>query len=98
MSDECILSAKDLASKWGFDDGDLLSDITEVGKSHALLIAAVRAFLLPLLPDVEVEEIVTCHNPIRATDATRYLCEDSDVRVALTRDQLLALDRIIHDH
>lgn len=98
MSEEYILSAKDLASKWGFDDGDLLSGIAQVGKSHSLLIASVRAFLLPLLPDVEVYEIGTCHNPIRATDETRHLCEGSDVHVTLTRDQLLALDRIVHDH
>ena len=85
MSDQTIrLHAFSLCSKFGFDDGDLLS-------SHAVLIAVVRKYLLPLLdPRIEVEEINTHHNPIRATTLTRHLV-DEDVYVDVPLSDLVAL-------
>lgn len=71
-----------LLSKHGFQDGDELRDficdyLGEEGNKlndgfhpahHVLLIALVREKLLPLIQQkVEVEEIGTIHNPIRAT-------------------------------
>lgn len=63
------LFADGLLSKWGFSDGDLLDWLYEFGvhDKHAALCAVVRQKLLPALAQkVEVEEIGTCHNPIRA--------------------------------
>lgn len=63
------LFAEGLLSKWGFSDGDLLDWLYEFGvrDKHTVLCAVVRQKLLPALAQkVEVEEIGTCHNPIRA--------------------------------
>jgi hypothetical protein len=72
------LSSSSLLSKYGFDDGaipeqvlDYLDDhaIAYPDNWHAILITLVRAHLLPELAKhhtVEVEEIGTHHNPIRA--------------------------------
>jgi hypothetical protein len=64
-----------LVSKWGFQDGDQLSDLCydlrfddgiEVD-DHALLVETVRRFILPRLDQsVETRVISTIHNPIRA--------------------------------
>jgi hypothetical protein len=63
-----------LLSKWGFNDGDILDDLlydhfgTFDEDPHELLIKVVRVHILPKLEQmVEVHEINTIHNPIRAT-------------------------------
>jgi hypothetical protein len=64
-----------LISKWGFDDGDQLSDycydLSEEGvkvEDHDLLIAVVKRKILPALDQhLDLEVISTIHNPIRAT-------------------------------
>lgn len=80
--------ADSLASKWGFEDGDILGefDLPNSVDEHALLIRLVRAHLLPLLnPRLEVIEIGTCHNPIRALGEIWWMyCEDSYVTVEIT--------------
>lgn len=58
-----------LLSKWGFGDGDQLDWLAEHGDfdHDKTLCALVRRKLLPALTQkVEVEEISTIHNPIRA--------------------------------
>lgn len=70
------LIAEGLLSKWGFGDGDVLDDLSyalwadeglRIGQQE-LLVAAVRKWLLPALDQrVEVVEVITIHNPIRAT-------------------------------
>lgn len=80
MDDTLVLSAASLCSKWGFCDGDILSeDVSdrwlseEFGrdwwtsiKHHTLLCLLVERHLLPLLPaGVETYVIGGCHNPIR---------------------------------
>ncbi len=63
------LFARGLLSKWGFCDGDILNWLYEFGEhdKHAVLCAIVRQKLLPALAQkVEVVEISTIHNPIRA--------------------------------
>jgi hypothetical protein len=66
-----------LLSKWGFSDGDAPDawldycddhgiDFSPV-EWHSVLVKLVRRYLLPVLDQqVEVAEIVTIHNPIRA--------------------------------
>ena len=64
-------SANSLCSKFGFGDGDELSWVKWIAgidvDKHKLLAHIVRTRLVPLMPgDVELVEIGTCHNPIRA--------------------------------
>ena len=73
-------SANDLRSKYGFNDGDILSDAglreptvpQPAGRQHKwkheVLIRLVRQRLLPLMPLAEVQEIGTHHNPIRLAE------------------------------
>jgi hypothetical protein len=70
-----------LLSKYGFNDGDEPDDLVELLEAeppfgydyttfdwHPVLIALVREHLLPRLDqNVEVVEVETAHNPIRAT-------------------------------
>lgn len=79
---ELCLSVSSLCSKWGFNDGDVpeafLDYWDEIGVSgddfddswHDVLRALVRAYLVPAIEDaghtVEVYDIETTHNPIRA--------------------------------
>lgn len=70
-----------LMSKWGFGDGDMPDDVwdylDEHGPAeqtvdwHAVLRSLVRTYLLPALQDaghmVELYDIETIHNPIRAS-------------------------------
>lgn len=95
MAATYLFRASSLLSKFGFTDGDML-DGDEFDRvlphdlsRHAPLIAAVKKYLLPLLdPRVELEEIDTIHNPIRATrDTAQYV--DETVEVELSFDQIL---------
>jgi len=73
-----FLPSNGLLSKWGFSDGDIFdeylwdrADAEGIASAdvdnHRALITAVRTVLLPALnQDVEVYEIGTIHNPIRA--------------------------------
>lgn len=85
------LHAADLASKFGFNDGDEPDDVRDMSLDvdwHPVLIWLVRTHLLPLLPGVEVYEIISIHNPIRAVDPDRV--RGSDVKVDLTLDDIVA--------
>lgn len=77
MSDEpsVRLFSAGLLSKWGFGDGDTPDHVYDYCDEHGipylswhpLLVRLVREFLLPVLDQrVEVVEISTHHNPIRA--------------------------------
>lgn len=59
-----------LLSKWGFGDGDMLDDLlfdNGLPYGHDVLIRVVRNKILPVIQqNVEVYEISTNHNPIRA--------------------------------
>jgi hypothetical protein len=85
------LCSSSLLSKWGFDDGDLpesvwdhLDDTVDDDEYRRLfdaskpaLVRLVREFLLPALDQqVEVVEIVTSHNPIRASTVNGVDVED----------------------
>ena len=70
------LLSDDLLSKWGFGDGDMFDDLCWALEQaegidvdgQDVLKAAVRRWMLPRLRQrVEVVEIETIHNPIRAS-------------------------------
>lgn len=72
------LCSQGLLSKWGFNDGDMPEILMDYWDEldipypnwRLALCAIVRRYLLPELAkrhEVEVEEIETSHNPIRAT-------------------------------
>lgn len=93
------LSANDLRSKWGFRDGDLLSDYGlrepttpcpdgQHDWKHRVLIRLVRQHLLPLMPFSEVEEIGTHHNPIRIVGWYHSEMLDNPVTIDVTREQI----------
>jgi hypothetical protein len=99
MSDPIRLYSDGLLSKWGFGDGDCLDEVLwdrcdelglrADGDEHAVLIRAVREYLLPALAehhDVVVFEIDTIHNPIRADtiDGIEIPPFDSSFEMALT--------------
>ena len=89
-----MLYASCLASKFGFNDGDAPEDWYDTDREgwhwHATLIELVREHLLPLIPDVEVYELDSIHNPIRATDDCKEFCEASSVEVEISYQQALA--------
>lgn len=77
---DLYLDATDLCSKWGFNDGDepgWVMDFCEANGRpfasvdwHPILRDLVRRYLLPALSErhkVEVYDIDTIHNPIRAS-------------------------------
>ena len=103
-----VFSTEGLLSKWGFEDGDLLMGFMnengfDVGDySHeALLVAAVRRFVIPRIRNrVEVEEVSTLHNPIRAVlvDGKKVDCFNPDdslsldpAEVAVSHEELIRL-------
>lgn len=85
-----IFYTSSLLSKWGFKDGDIFDDILydnfitmpEVtaephDREHQALIHIVKEFILPKLDQkVEVVEICTIHNPIRAKTVDGVNVED----------------------
>jgi hypothetical protein len=85
---ELVLAADDLLSKWGFNDGDepeaLLDLMDERGMPYptidqwtATLRRLVREHLLPALDQqVEVVDIETSHNPVRARTVDGVDIED----------------------
>lgn len=76
MSDLALIS-RGLLSKWGFHDGDILDDYcwdhdipADDKDLHVALRQLVREHLLPKLAEhhqIEVYDIETRHNPIRAS-------------------------------
>lgn len=106
--EKVTLYAAGLLSKWGFMDGDELDWLWEfdIKDKHAVLCAVVRQKLLPALKQaVEVEEICTIHNPIRARTVdgkdvthlhyTASNCEDmlTPASIDLTGAEVLAIAR-----
>lgn len=73
--EEVMLFSDGLLSKWGFSDGGLLDWLFEFIRdcdTHKVLAETVKRYLVPNLDcDVELIEIWTCHNPIRAKSINR---------------------------
>lgn len=72
------LFSDELFSKWGFNDGDMPDDVCDhldeiypvwpILDWHKILVRLVKEHLLPILEQhVELVEICTNHNPIRAS-------------------------------
>lgn len=109
---DLTLHAESLCSKWGFNDGDVPEEFEdhwdEVGVKylfiewHAVLVKLVREHLVPAMEaaghKVEVFEISTIHNPIRArridgVEVDNYnpsAGEDIDVSVTVPYEQVMA--------
>ena len=99
MSGGMELSAHGLASKWGFNDGDMPDELWDMlddagihgGDWHRTLRRVVRDRLVPLLPPeiaATVYDSETTHNPVR----TDYWGEDKssvpDIAVTVTWAEL----------
>jgi hypothetical protein len=93
------LSSASLLSKWGFEDGDMPDELCDYFDArgtpweqvdwHATLVKLVRTFLLPVIDQkIEVDEISTIHNPIRArtVDGQQVDSYETDSSTPLTPD------------
>lgn len=104
---ELTLTSDCLLSKWGFNDGDCPDDLYDwceaqgfdidpwpkVRHWHAVLVRLVRERLVPALDQaVEVAEITTNHNPIRATTVEGVDVSEcwyhNDAKTALTPESI----------
>lgn len=86
---ELMIDGYGLLSKFGYSDGDMCNDyFEEKVDCHKLICLLVKTHLQPLLDDrVELFEIVTGHNPIRATDET-YDFVDPTISVTISDKQI----------
>lgn len=77
---DLILDAEELLSKWGFSDGDILSnwwwdfnndDPPFLEEEHDVLFSLVETYLVPVIKEagreIEIYRIHTNHNPVRAS-------------------------------
>lgn len=95
-----VLCAEDIFTKYGFEDGDLLSNHLSVidiwiENDHETLCWIVRHTLLPAIPfRLEVEEIDTHHNPIRATKEYMHLAEQVEamnIKATVSLDDVMLI-------
>ncbi|MCW6550363.1 hypothetical protein NFB56_16110 [Yersinia ruckeri] len=100
MNDVLTLYVSDLASKFGFADGDIVSDFChenniEIGStSHkSILVNLVKSELLPLIPHVKCYEFSSCHNPIRCENEYLIECSTSFMSVDISQDALMLVIR-----
>ncbi len=71
------LEAASLWSKWGFKDGDILSDLPLLSDPHELLFYLVSKYLLPLVDKpISLQFWQTCHNPCRLSAESDELYPD----------------------
>ena len=66
--DGLTLSASDLWSKWGFNDGDMPDELGGLNYKRwdEVLEDLIRAHLVPMLEGVELQIWGTHHNPFRS--------------------------------
>lgn len=92
------LRARDLASKFGFMDGDIVANFCEEnnlkaeieGKdTHDVLISLVRKYLLPVVGEINVYEISSMHNPIRCEQQHIEELTYSDISVDVNLSQVI---------
>lgn len=85
-----IMDAESLSSKWGFGDGDMLSDAVPLDSDmwygnegydveHDILFALARL----CWPSADLIRIESCHNPVRCDDIGGL--EDVSVSAAMLR-------------
>jgi hypothetical protein len=93
---EYRLHAFDLASPFGFADGNMFGHLLreKLGKfapdKRAVLIECVKRFLLPVLPRAIKTVMAETHNPIRIT-AEETIDDIEDFTVGVREDQVLAV-------
>lgn len=98
------LYARELCSKWGFQDGDILNDFVFDMNLDVyggdLLCECVEKYLVPLLPHgIKTKRVGSIHNPIRLDDNEFKGMYDpfaelpcwADVYVTLTDEQILSV-------
>ena len=91
---EYRLHAFDLASPFGFADGNMFGHLLreKLGKlapdKRAVLIECVKRFLLPALPRRIKTVVVGTHNPIRIPDG-ETIDDIEDFTVGIREDQVL---------
>lgn len=91
------LSAYELCTKFGFSDGDIVGDYCDENKIDLkkryhkdVLVKLVRKYLEPkLTPGISLYEICSIHNPIRCDDECWDKCNECNVIVDITREQIL---------
>lgn len=106
------LNSKSLLTKWGFDDGDCLSWLGQLGDFNTTkaLELIVRIYLLPILGQkVELCCLYTIHNPVRAMKINGVHVSDfwdddarmegliEEKQVLVTGDQILTVATILRD-
>ena len=96
LTTEMMLPVRGLASKFGFEDGDAVSNflcensVFIDGDDKSALVALVRKYLLPTIPNVGVYEICTHHNPIRCEGEWIDFCEKCDDCVYVPLSEVVA--------
>lgn len=104
MNDTLTLYVSDLASKFGFGDGDLISDFCSKNDIDTyyvsyvdILVTLVESELIPLVPGDRFYFMDTCHNPIRCEAEYLTECSTSLMSVELTKDEVIAAIRKLTD-
>ena len=94
-----------LLSKWGFSDGDVLSDLlydNNLGgvDEHAVLQKVVTDHIVPnLKQNIELEFIHTIHNPMRASTVNGKSVDwyNLDTSNIITPETVIVEDSVILD-
>jgi hypothetical protein len=93
------ISTQDLRSKFGFHDGDILSDfLFDFPKlwdlEHDVIFALCKKHIEPRLPDgVEMYRIHTHHNPVRLKDMDAIF---DDFEIEVTAEEVLETAKAIY--
>jgi hypothetical protein len=97
------LHASSLASKYGFEDGEIISnyflystnykDVVinwhDTSDSNECLYQLVKHYLLPLLPNVTIYKMKsTCHNPVRTEDIEKV--SELDISIDISEEELIS--------
>lgn len=98
MAESVTLRVSSLASKFGFGDGDVVSDYICDNDleyvfdcdEHDILARLVEYHLLPLIPHVTCYRVGCIHNPIRCDAEFVDFCSSSEIAVAVTKSHVLA--------
>lgn len=98
MAKSITLCVSSLASKFGFGDGDVVTDYIFDNDlepafdydEHDILVRLVEHHLLPLIPHVTCHRVGSIHNPIRCDAEFVDFCSSSEIAVDITKSHVLA--------
>ncbi|MHC1550932.1 hypothetical protein [Phyllobacterium sp. K27] len=91
---EYRLHAFDLASRYGFADGNMFGHLLreKLGKfapdKRAVLVECVKRYLIPAIPRRLITTLSRTHNPIRIAD-TETVDDVEDITVAIPEELVL---------